>query len=152
MTDPKELLPVKRAFIPEVVDETGKKIVGPEMEAVLGMVTQMAQVAQLARIRKALEREQFEGRLDNKTLSCTDKVGWINLLEESPHRAWISATFYNDGTNTAYIAINKDYKYIELRDTEELPIDFSKADERIRLIYYKCNPGETASVRVVGKY
>jgi hypothetical protein len=147
-----ELLPVKRSIIPEVVDEEGRKITSPEMEAVTGLVTQLASLAQLARIRKSLEKEEFEGRLAKKTLSVTDSPQWINLLEESPHKAWITATFYNDGGDTAYIAINKDYDYIELRDTEELPIDFSKADERIRLIYYKCNPGETASVRAVGKY
>jgi hypothetical protein len=147
-----ELLPVKKSIIPEVVDETGRKITGPEMEAVTGLVTQLAQVAQLARIRKALEREQFEGRLSKKTLSLTGEVDYIDLLEEPPHKAWITATFYNDGADTAYIAINKDYDYSELRISEELPVDFSHADERIRRIYYKCDPGETASVRVVGKY
>ena len=52
MMDPKELLPTKQKFIPEIVDETGKKINRPD---VLQMVIQLAQLAQLAKIRKSLE-------------------------------------------------------------------------------------------------
>lgn len=147
-----ELLPIKRSIIPEVVDETGRKITGPEMESVTGLVTQLASLAQLARIRKALEREQFEGKVDTITLSATDEMACLNLLDRWHYTALISAYFANDGLNTAYIAINEPYAWLKIKINETRTVDHTKADRRIERIYYKCDPGETASIRIEGEY
>ncbi|GAH73931.1 unnamed protein product, partial [marine sediment metagenome] len=148
----KELVPVKKALIPEVVDETGKAVTGPEMEAVTGLVTQLAQVAQLARIRKALEREQFKGRVDTPTLSVTSKQSCLNLLDRWHYSALITAYFVNDGPDTAYIAINEPYAWLKIKINETRTVDHTKADKRIERIYHKCDAGETASVRIEGEY
>ena len=146
-------MPVKKSVIPEVVDETGRKITGPEMEAVTGLVTQLAQVAQLARIRKALEREQFEGRVDTMTLSATDSQAVLDLLDRWPYSPLVTAYITNDGPKyDVLIAINDPYRWMTIKNSETRTIDHTKAKRRIERIYYKCNSGETASVRVEGEY
>lgn len=148
----KELIPAT-GVVPEVIDEGGDRIVGPEMEAVIGLVTQMAQTLQLARIRKSVEREEFEGKKDSRTLAATDQLQWIDLIGRHPYTPWATATFFNDGpVNRVYIAINDAYDWTLLNFGETLPVDYTKADKRISLIYYRCDAGNTALVRVVGKY
>ena len=148
----KELVPVKKALIPEVVDEEGNKIVGPELEAVTGLVTQLAQLAQLARIRKSLEKEEFEGKVDTITLSVTSKQSCLNLLDRWHYSALITAFFVNDGPDTAYIAINEPYAWLKIKENETRTVDHTKADRRIERIYHKCDPEETASVRIEAEY
>ena len=148
-----ELLPVKRSIIPEVVDETGRKITGPEMEAVTGLVTQLAQLAQLARIRKSLEREHVEGKVRPLTLSATDELNYLDLKDNWPYIPWATAYFYNDGPDySVFISINNPYEWYEVKNAEDYSVDLLKADRRIEIVYYKCDSKETASVRAVGKY
>lgn len=146
--NPKELVPSKQ-FIPEVVDESGKKVIRPD---ILQAVTQLASLAQLARIRKSLEKEEFEGKVDTITLSVTPKQSCLNLLDRWHYTALISAYFVNDGPDTAYIAINEPYAWLKIKENETRTVDHTKADKRIERIYHKCDPGETASVRIEGEY
>lgn len=159
-------------LMPEVVDQNGKPLVGPDLDAVLKRVSEMAQVAQLARIRmaleraevaqlkeldqirSALEREQFQGETQELTLSCTDQVSWvgIDIGDERLELPWITASFVNDGPNTAFISINRKSYPFTIKAGEVHPIDFSRAEQRIETIYYWCTAGQTASVRAVGKY
>lgn len=155
-----ELLPVKRSLIPEVVDETGRKITGPEMETVTGLVTQMAQLAQLARIRKSIEKEEFEGKIDSRTLIATDQLQWIDLIDRHPNTPWATAAFFNDGnpalppgTNVpVHIGINDMNPFATLNTGDQIPADFTKAYRRISIIYYWCDVGNTTVVRALGKY
>lgn len=133
----------------KVVDDEGKEIMRPD---VLAAVTQLATLGQLTRIRKSLEREHFEGKIDARTLSASYEMGFIELLKCWPHTPWTTATFFNDGPDTVYIGINDMHPYATLEKGDTLPADFTKADRRIEIIYYWTNAGETASVRVVGKY
>lgn len=148
--DPKELVPTEKS-LPEVVDETGKKIVRPD---ILQVVTQMAQLGQLAKIRKSLEKEEFEGVEDQRWLNATDRLQWIGLIKRYPNTPWISAFFTNYGPDLVRIAINETYDEFELLINETVTVDRSHADERIRRIYYICpvNPGDTARVKVIGAY
>lgn len=152
MVESKELVPTQKKFVPEVIDEEGRKIVGPELEAVTGVVTQLAQLAQLAKIRKSLEKEEFKGKVDTITLSATDEQACLNLLGRWHYTALISAYFVNDGPDTAYIAINEPYAWLKIKINETRTVNHSKADKRIERIYHKCDPGETASVRIEGEY
>jgi len=143
---------VPKPILPEIVDETGKAVTGPEMEAVTGLVTQFAQLAQLAKIRKSLEKEEFEGKVDTVTLSVTSEQACLNLLGRWHYTALITAFFVNDGPDTAHIAINEPYAWLEIKINETRTVDRTKADRRIERIYHKCDAGETASVRIEGEY
>ncbi len=156
----KELIPKRSISYPEVVDEEGNKIIGPEMEAVTGLVSQMAQLAQLARIRKSIEKEEFEGKIDSRTLIATDQLQWIDLIDRHPNTPWATAAFFNDGnpalppgTNVpVHIGINDMNPNATLNTGDALPADFTKADRRISIIYYWTDAGNTTVVRAVGKY
>jgi len=132
-----------------VVDDEGREIVRPD---VVQAITQLASLGQLARIRKSLEKEEFQGRVDSRTLGATDKQVCLDLREEWYYSPWAAAFFINDGPDTAYLAINDPFAWLELKADETRSIDRTKADRRIERLYYKCDPGETASVRVEGVY
>ena len=71
-----------------------------------------------------------------------------------------AASFFNDGDITtdppeptsAYIAINNPDAMVELKKGESQHADFSFAQRRIEIIFYRAEPGKKASVRVEGKY
>lgn len=140
------------SFIPEVVDEKGQKVTGPELEAVLKTVTNLAQTAQLARIRRSLEREHVEGKVVEITLDATEERQTFELLNEGPGIPWATVLFRNTGPDEVIIAINNAFRSFRLILDESTSIDLTKADQRVEEIYYWCARGETATIRVRGKY
>lgn len=156
MTNPLEELP-KEIIMPKIVDGAGNAIAP---SGVLPIVMQLAQLGQLVKIRKSLGKAEFKGIVDPRTLSVTERVGVITLIHDFPFTPWITASFFNDGDIskvppgevTVYIAINYTFAWIPLNKNDKIDMDFSKSDNRIQFIHYKCEPAKTASVRVVGKY
>lgn len=130
------------------VTEAGKRIDPRVLELVLlDDIT-----ATLAEINEHGKKEEFEGKEDPRTLSATDELKYINLVDSFPFKPWISAYFINDGPDTVRIAINRPYRQFEMRVNETVTVDRSHADERIGIIFYGCNTGKIASVRVTGEY
>lgn len=122
-------------------------------------VVALAQLGQLVRIRRSLERQEFEGLLAEITLPCTgQQQSLADIQVKNPYLLrCATALFVNDGPNTAYILINGRLSGhinlpITLRLNESHPIDFSRAEHRIEELSYWCDPGNTASVRVEVKY
>jgi hypothetical protein len=146
-----DIVPRKSA-VPQIVDEDGNPLEGPEMEKVSSLVMQMAQLAQLARIRKAAEIDIIKGLPVEKILNCTDSPQYLNLLIEDPYNALATASFQNLGPNTAFIIINQVAYPKQLPAGQTWEVDFSKAKRRIDVISYYCNTGETATVLADGKY
>lgn len=142
---PREL----KEFVPSVTDESGRPVSRPD---VMERVVQLAQLAQLARIRQSLERETLRGQLVERTLSVTGTPGVWKLLKEYPHTPLPKASFTNDGPNTVYISINDALDWQEIKKDGTYEPDFTKADRRIEVIHYKCDRGNTASLEVKGKY
>lgn len=149
MADSNEDLPVIRKPSIKVVDEQGREIVRPD---IIQTVTQLGSLAQLVRIRRSLEREQVYGLTDSRTLSASDVQDFTNLLEVAPYTSLATATFVNDGPDSVYLAINRSRPFHLLKKGESVPADFTKADQRINYLEYYCDSGETASIRVLGKY
>lgn len=140
----------KQLAVPQIkVVEDGKEVIRPD---VIQAITQLAQLGQLTKIRKSLEKEEFEGVEDQRWLNATDQLQWIGLIDRYPNTPWISAFFTNYGPDLVRIAINETYDEFELLINETVTIDRSHADERIRRIYYVCNLGDTALVKVIGEY
>ena len=157
MAESKELVPTKGKFIPEVVDEDGYKIVGPELEAVTQLVTQFAQIAQLARIRKTLERQEAqmekipEGRLRpfEKTVTGSTIERW-EVIDDVGQKC-SSGTVYNDGPDSAWVCLN-DIRdgFQEVKEGESLDFSF-KHPVIARFFYYSTADGE-ASLRIPLEY
>jgi hypothetical protein len=150
-----ELIPHK-TLLPRVEDEDGNKLEGPEMERVLGKVTEFAQLAQLAHIRMAAERPQVQGRTYPLILNVTDVPQWFDTRTMFPYVPFARVEFYNQGSNEwpVYITVNTQYDWNLLLRYDTLPIDYSQADERIHLIGYRCDPstGNTGTVRMTAHY
>lgn len=139
----------KNVVTAEVVPKEEENISTEEAQ----LLTNLASLSELTEIRKKLEKEEFEGKLDPRTLSATDTLQWLNLVEDPPHKAWISAYFISDGADNIEIMINRLIgKRHTLKSGETLTIDHTHADERIKKIFYQCATGETATVRVAGQY
>lgn len=153
----KDLVPVEKSIIPEVVDEEGNKIVGPEMEAVTQVVTQLAQVAQLARIRKTLERQEEmmekipEGRMRPFKKSITGDTPEMWKVIDDVGRKCNSATVYNDGPDSAYVCLN-DIRdgFQEVKEGESLDFDFRSP--KIERFFFKSTADGTANLRIPLEY
>lgn len=104
------------------------------------------------KVNQHLEKAEFKGIIDPRTLSATEKVQVLTPLRNFPFVPWITASFFNDGPDTVYIVINHANDWIPLVKGEKIDMSFSRSDDRIQFIDYKCDAGKTATVRVVGKY
>lgn len=160
MGESKELIPTQKSIIPEVVDEEGNRIVGPELEAVTSLVTQLAQVAQLARIRKATEAQlaQMEkapvGVLESIEKTITGDTP-VRLEVKSPK--WVgqpctSASIHNDGDDDVWIKLNDPRRrWQRVKMDESLDFDFH-GHPLIERFYFKSVPGGEANLRIALEY
>lgn len=111
----------------------------------------------LKQIAESQKREEFEGRLDTRTLEATSRRKFIRLVKDWPYKAWVKAYFWNDGPQNAKIAVNDPDEEQLLKADDHMDLDYLKAKRRIEILHYWCEPdptlpGETASVRVLGKW
>ncbi len=104
--------------------------------------------------------QSYIGSTDYRVLDADGQLRWITLIDSSPFMSWVRASFFNDGDVTtepagktsAYIAVNNPNSFVELKKGESQYADFSFAQRRIEIIFYKTDPGKHARVRVEGKY
>jgi len=147
----------KNLAMPSVeVIENGHSVSNPTIDPSVMNFLMLASIAhQAIKIRQAIEqhnkKQSFEGKLDPRTLEATDKRQWLSLMEKWPFTPWVSAFFINDGPDAVYIGINR-CQQIKIGVNETRTIDYTHAEERITQVYYKCDEGETASVRVEASY
>jgi hypothetical protein len=103
----------------------------------------------MKRILEELARRRFfKGELDTLTLTAT------NITRETmPLPSLVSAFIINRGPNAVYISINSGLnKPLYILSGETRTIDHKDAEKRIEKIFYWCDPGNTASLRVEGYY
>ena len=96
--------------------------------------------------------QRYSGQIDPRTLDATEELRWINLVDYPPYTPWISATFYNEGPDKVYIAVNRPDNWLGLDKRRSFIPNLAGGDTRIEIVYYKCEPGKTAEVTVEGKY
>ena len=117
------------------------------MSQFLGPVVQ-ASSAQVA----ALERQSFTGQEDPRIIHATSYLSWINLIYDYPYQPWISAYFINDGPGQVEIGINYPDDRFTMNPLETNTVTRSGAEERIKIIYFMCPPGQLSNLRVTGEY
>ena len=107
----------------------------------------------LSELNQHNKKEEFQGGLiDERKLEVTDKVQSMTFIGDWPHVPLIDAFFINDGDKRAYIGINHTGEYFTMEPGETRTVDRAGAEERIALIFYWSDNGETTSVRVNGEY
>ena len=149
--NPSELskaLAIPTFVTPQIIEE-GKEIVRPD---VINAVTQFAILGQMTKIRKSLDRQNFEGVEDPRTLNATDQLQWLDLINLHPNTPWINAFFINHGPDEVMIGLNQPDKMFTMLPGSTRTVTHTGAEERIRIIYYQCHTGETALVTVTGSY
>jgi hypothetical protein len=106
------------------------------------------------KLEETQQKERIEGRLYENTLSATDSIQILNLIDQWPYKPLATVSFINSGPDDAVISVDEGSVWAPIaNDGGSLNIDFMKADERVGLIYYKCeNAGETASIGILGKF
>ncbi|MBA7623228.1 hypothetical protein ES703_30621 [subsurface metagenome] len=135
-----------------VVDDDGRETVGELDVGLVNMVVSLGQLGQMAKVRKALERTQYQGKIISKTIPVTDQGVDLHLLEVDPYMPWATASFVNKGPDSVKVAINRQRPFHTLDKGDSIPADFTNADTRIEFIEAITDPGETASVRCLCKY
>lgn len=108
-------------------------------------------------VAQQLQAQAYTGMTDERRLNCTPTMQWLNLISGPPYVGWISATFYNDGPDSAFIGVNNPNELVELMadpnaEREGYQVSMVGASRRIEFVFYRSNLGERASVRGVGKY
>ena len=102
----------------------------------------------LVRIQNALEAEHPKGFLDGPTnhLQITDAIHEY----VTPH-VWLSLYAYNYGPNTVFIQTNdRSLQFYEVQKNEDMNADFKTPT--ITRVFLKCAKGETAEVKLLGKW
>ncbi|GAI95575.1 unnamed protein product, partial [marine sediment metagenome] len=102
----------------------------------------------------------YTGLTDSRVLEANGQLQWLSLVSTPPFTPWIAASFFNDGDVTTdppgavsvYIAINNPDALVELKKGESQYADFSFAQRRIEIIFFRTDPGKSARIRVEGKY
>lgn len=116
----------------------------------LPLIIQLAQLGQAVRVRKVLEesarRRFFRGELNKLTLTANGN------RQEAQVLSWISMFVINGGPNPVHFGVNTPLEFIDILVGETRTIDLKDAEKRIESIYYWCDTGNTASVRVEGYY
>ncbi len=129
---------------------------GIDMSDMMMMMMMIMMVSLLTTVIPAATQQPsaqaYTGLTDERTLEANRYLQWINLVSDPPYTPWISAAFQNDGPHSVFIAVNNPSEMLEIANGESHQLDMTGATRRIEFLFYKCNIGETASVRVIGKY
>jgi hypothetical protein len=147
-------LPAKIEMPAQIVDGIGQGVANPNILEMgdLPFILQLAQLGQAVKMRKLAEetarRRFFKGDLETLNLAATEAV-----QETSELPSLVSAFIINYGPNAVYIAINSGLnKPLQILNGESRTLSYADAEKRIEKIYYWCNTGETAALRVEGYY
>ena len=96
--------------------------------------------------------QAYMGRTVTKTVKANGDLRYLDVRFDYPYTFWISAYFINDGPDPVEIAINYPDDRFTIKPKETVTVNRSGAQERIAVIFYVCERGKTASVRITGEY
>lgn len=99
-----------------------------------------------------VQAQSYRGVSDPRVIEATDELSYVDLVGEPPYSPWVSANLINDGPDSVRVAVNYSTALYELREGESSSIYRIGAQERIALVFFICNTGERASVRMIGEY
>ena len=103
-------------------------------------------------ITQSVQAQAYQGRTVTKTVKANGNLGYLDVRFDYPYTLWISAYFINDGPDPVEIAINYPDDRFTINPKETVTVNRSGAQERIAVIFYVCERGKTASVRITGEY
>ena len=114
--------------------------------------TTASTAATSAQTAQAIQAQSYIGRTDNRELRATNKLQWIDLIHDHPWFPWSWATFENHGPNEVNIGINAPAENFDILPGGSMSVDRKGAIVKMNVIFYHCDPGETAIVTVRAEY
>jgi hypothetical protein len=144
----------KKVLIPEVVDDQGKPVVGPDLDAVLKKVTELAQLANMVKIRTLLEKQWNKGKDTEITFNTNSSPQLYDLRIQYPFEPLVIMNFVNRGGKNGYISINSKDNYKILAPGEVWGVDHTLSEEKIHYLWYKCAEGtsDTTTITAAVRY
>jgi len=103
-------------------------------------------------INQAAQAQAYLGRTVPKTVKSDSALKYLDTRQDYPYTFWISAYFINDGPDPVEMAINYPDDKFTIKPNETITVNRSGAQERIAVIFYQCERGRTATVRITGEY
>jgi len=140
-------------------DETTDDIINMMMMVMMMfIVVSVVPVAQTA--QTYYQRQMYVGETVSRVLDVTSVMKFMDFIASEPYVGLITASLHNDGYTVGnvhypvvvYIGVNNQDELHELRAGEDYHINMAGAGTRIEQIFYKTNPGQSASIRLIGKY
>jgi len=125
-------------FMPMVV--MGILMLAVVISVVVSPITQQAQA------------QAYFGRTVTKKVKANGDLKYLDVRYDYPYTFWISAYFINDGPDSVEIALNYPDDKFTIKPNETITVSRSGAQERIAVIFYVCEKGKTATVRITGEY
>ena len=120
------------------------------MMAVMMMVVISQMVTPVATYAQS---QMFQGKTDAREINVpSDKLTWIDVVHYPPYTPWSWALFENMGPYSVEIAINDPGERLILFPGGNKTVNRLGAMERISIVFFYCNPTETAKVLVTGEY
>lgn len=120
------------------------------VSVVITMLPSLAQQVQVQAYQ--LQAQAYQGRTDPRTVQANSNLKWLDVSHDFPYAPWISAYFVNDGPDPVWVAINyPDDKFV-INPKETNTVERTGAQERIAIIFYVCERGKKASLRITGEY
>jgi len=105
----------------------------------------------LLKILELLKMQVPEGKTLPTTISVTDEIKKVDFVKEYPYTPLYSFTLYNDGDGAVYIGVNEmPSENFKLYKGDKIQLDMNSP--KIRFITLKCDSGQTARVRLFGKF
>ena len=99
-----------------------------------------------------LKQQENLGIEDPRTLHLTPTVQILDFIHGDPYRPWVSIFLENTGPNIAFIGINQPARPVAIPPGATRVFGHASSLNKISLLYCWCNPGESATVNVVGQY
>lgn len=97
--------------------------------------------------QRYFDSQYYEGRVGSKVVNATDVVQ--SFVLPSP---WVSAYFINDGPDYVMVRVNDEAgDIIYIRPLETITVSRVGARDRIYAVWYWCEAGQTALVRMYGQ-
>ncbi len=120
------------------------------MMSLLPAITSTA--ATSAQTAQTIQAQSYIGRTDPRELRATGKLQWIDLIHDHPWFPWSWATFDNAGPDEVHIGINAPTENFDILPGGSMSVDRKGALEKMNVIFFHCDQGETATVTVRGEY
>lgn len=94
----------------------------------------------------------YQGRTDSRIVNATPVLQWFDLIHSHPYRPWTSVIIENDGPNIAEVGLNSAGELFRVFPGIPKTIERTTSIDKIAVVFYITEPGESAVLHFIGEY